>query len=357
MRRKRPGRRGRGPRFRFLALCLLAAAAGGVWAIERLVHRPFRAYAAPSVLLEIPPGSSTLSILKALETGGILRDYRLGSIALRTHFRGESLKAGEYRFSEPLSPIEVLRPITAGDVVTWKVTVPEGLAAEEVFGLFAGRGFGTVQEFQRLFGSPRDFAGIPDGAPSLEGFLFPETYTLTKPRKERDVVTTMVREFRLKVPPDFDEKARNARLTFLGAVTMASLIEKETSIPDERPLVSAVFHNRLSLGMPLQCDPTTIYALKRLGRWHGPLTRVDLAVDDAYNTYVRSGLPPGPICSPGLPSLQAAVSPADSKALYFVAKGDGSHTFSESYEGQQRNVARFRKVQRAANGGRPARPR
>ena len=138
-------------------------------------------------------------------------------------------------------------------------------------------------------------------------------------------------------------------MTVLEAITLASMIEKETSLPEERPLVSAVYHNRLRIGMPLQCDPTAIYALRRHnGDWHGPLTRADLTVDDPYNTYARGGLPPGPICSPGIASLRAAVAPAGSRALYFVARGDGSHLFSETYDGQQRNVARYRQSQRAA---------
>jgi UPF0755 protein len=333
---------------RTLSLLLLAATVAGVVAALRLLETPWRGGPDRSVLVEIPARSTTQSILSALEDGGLLRDRRLGSIALKTFYRGKTLKAGEYRFTQALSPVELLRPIVAGDVVRWKVTIPEGLAAEEIFGVLESKGFGTMEDYRRLFASPREFDPVPEGAPTLEGFLFPDTYALTRPRSAREVVEQLTRQFQLRLPAGYADDARKAGLSILGAVTLASIIEKETSLPNERPLVSAVYHNRLRIGMPLQCDPTTIYALRRRGAWHGPLTRADLVVDDPYNTYVRAGLPPGPICSPSLASLRGAVAPAASQALYFVAKGDGSHSFSETYEGQQRNVVRYRQSQRAA---------
>jgi UPF0755 protein len=326
---------------------LLAAGAAGAFAIRRLLDTPWRRGPEGSLLLEIPARSATQSILAALEEGGLLRDRRLGSIALKTFYRGKTLKAGEYRFTRALSPVELLRPIVAGEVVRWKVTIPEGLGAGEIFVLLESKGFGQAADYRRLFAAPREFS-LPDGAPTLEGFLFPDTYTLARPRSSREMVEQLTREFRLRLPAGYEDDARKRGLSLLEAVTLASMVEKETSVPDERPLVSAVYHNRLRIGMPLQCDPTTIYAWRRRGEWNGPLTHADLALDDPYNTYAHGGLPPGPICSPGLASLRAAVSPAASRALYFVAKGDGSHTFSESYEGQQRNVARYRQSQRTA---------
>jgi UPF0755 protein len=349
MTRGRSRKAGRSRVFRLvrLALALLLLAGGAAFALFRLLQLPWRRGPETAVLVEIPPRSSTQSILAALEEGGLLRDRRLGSIALKAFFRGKTLKAGEYRFTKALSPLDLLRPIVAGEVVLWKVTIPEGLSAEETFLLLESKGLGTVEGYRRLFASPGEFQ-LPEGAPTLEGFLFPSTYSLPRPRTEREVVERLTREFRLQLPAGYAEEARKAGLGLLGAVTLASLVEKETSLAEERPLVSAVYRNRLRIGMLLQCDPTTIYAMRRRGEWRGPLTRADLAVDDPYNTYVRGGLPPGPICSPGLASLRAAIEPAGSAALYFVARGDGSHSFSETYEGQQRNVARYRQTQRAA---------
>jgi UPF0755 protein len=352
--KKRTGRPGAFVRIVLLAMLAATVAAGA--AVWRLLVTPWRLGSDRSVLVLIPARSSTQSILSALEEGGLLRDRRLGSIALKTALRGKTLKAGEYRFTRALSPLDLLLPIVAGEVVRWKVTIPEGFAADEIFALLEFRGFGELEEYRRIFASPREFASVPDGAPTLEGFLFPDTYSLTRPRTARDVAEQLTREFRLRLPAGYSDDARKAGLGLVGAVTLASMIEKETSVPDERPLVSAVYHNRLRIGMPLQCDPTTIYAMRRRGAWHGPLSRADLAVDDPYNTYAHGGLPPGPICSPGLPALRAAVAPAESRALYFVAKGDGSHTFSESYEGQQRNVARYRQSQRAARKDRAMEP-
>jgi len=169
---------------------------------------------------------------------------------------------------------------------------------------------------------------------------------VTRSMSAREILTMMTRAFSRRLPAGFDEKARALGLSPLRAVTLASLVEKETSLPEERPLVAAVYLNRIGKGMLLQADPTTIYALKRLGTWKGMLPRSQLAVDEPYNTYVRPGLPPGPICNPGPASLRAVIEPAAVDYLFFVAAGDGSHLFSRNYEEQQRNVARYRQVRR-----------
>jgi len=163
----------------------------------------------------------------------------------------------------------------------------------------------------------------------------------------------MTRQFTRRLPEGFEEKARALGMSVLAATTLASLVEKETAVPDERPIVSGVYRNRMRKGMLLQCDPTTIYALKRLGIWRGSLARSELAVNEPYNTYVRPGLPPGPICNPGIASLRAAIAPADVPFLYFVAAGDGSHQFSADYEEQQRNAARYHEARRAARAQAP----
>jgi UPF0755 protein len=170
----------------------------------------------------------------------------------------------------------------------------------------------------------------------------------------REIVTMMTRSFARKLPPEFAERARAEGLSVLQAVTIASLVERETAIPEERPLVAAVYLNRLRRGMLLQADPTTIYALKRLGEWRGSLARSQLTVEDPYNTYVHSGLPPGPICNPSLSSLEAAEAPADTDFLFFVAAGDGSHSFSTTFDEHWRNVAHYlesRREKREAGRG------
>ena len=322
-----------------VALLVVAAAFAGLVFVA--VKMPYKGYAGDSVVLYIAPRTPTVTILASLESAGVLRDWRLGLVSLRLLHPGKTLKAGEYRFAGERTPEQVVLSIVAGDVVTYRITVPEGFTAEEVFTLFTSQGFGFPADYQYLFQRPGELDGVPPAAPSLEGFLFPETYTVTRSMSAREIVATMTRAFARRLPANFEELARLRGLSLVAAVTLASLVEKETSIPGERPLVSAVYHNRLRRGMALQADPTTIYALKRLGEWRGTLARSQLGVDDPYNTYAHAGLPPGPICNPGLTALEAAVLPADVDYLFFVAAGDGSHHFSSTFDEHGRYVARY----------------
>jgi UPF0755 protein len=245
--------------------------------------------------------------------------------------------------------------LVAGDVVQHRITFPEGLAASEVFAILAEKGFGKEAEYERLFVRPGLFPEIPTTAPSLEGFLFPDTYVLTRSLSPREIVTLFVRQLRRRLPRGFDDEIKGRGLSLLEAVTVASLVEKETALAEERSLVSAVYLNRLSRGMLLQCDPTTIYSLKRLGAFRGSPLQRDLSAPDPYNTYVHAGLPPGPICNPGLASLEAAARPAKSTYLFFVAAGDGSHRFASDGEAHGRNVALWRRTQRERGQARTVR--
>lgn len=318
------------------------------------VRAPYKAYTGDEVIVSIAPRTPSAAVFTRLESLGVLRDWRLGMAALKVFHHGKTLKAGEYRFAGPRTPEQVVLSLVAGDVVTYRITVPEGFTAEEVFTLFSSQGFAAQRDYDFLFTRPAEFEGVPPGAPTLEGFLYPDTYTLTRSMTAREILSAMTRQFARRLPADFTEKAKAMNLGILEATTLASLVEKETAVSAERPIVAGVYRNRLRSGMLLQCDPTTIYALKRLGRWRGALARSELAVDEPYNTYVRAGLPPGPICNPGLASLRAAVSPADVDYRYFVAAGDGSHLFSRDYEDQQRNTARYREARRAAREERRA---
>lgn len=333
-----------------LAVALLAG--GGALLLTRT---PYKGYAGDSAVVELPSGTTTKAILAALEREGVVRSRHLAGAALRILFPGKSLKAGEYRFEGPRSTEEVLRDLVEGRVVVHRVTVPEGLTAEETFALLAREGLATEADLASLFGKPSTFQGVPEGAPSLEGFLGPETYLFTRTQGAREIVATLVKTFRRSLPERFEERARALGRTPLEAVTVASLVEKETAVAAERGLVSAVYQNRLKVGMPLQCDPSVVYALRRRGLWNGTLTREGLEVDDPYNTYARGGLPPGPIASPGTAALEAAVAPADVPYLYFVAAGDGSgaHRFAVTYEEHRANVALFRRARaaREAAGG------
>jgi UPF0755 protein len=325
---------------------LTAAVAFGL--LIYAVRAPYKGYAGDEIIVSIAPRTPSAAVFTRLVSLGVLRDWRLGMAALKVFHPGKTLKAGEYRFAGPRTPEQVVLSLVAGDVVTYRITVPEGFTAEEVFVLFSSQGFAAQKDYDFLFTRPAEFEGVPAGAPTLEGFLFPDTYTVTRSMTAREILSMMTRQFARRLPADFIEKAKAEKLGVLEATTLASLVERETALPAERPIVAGVYRNRLRAGMLLQCDPTTIYALKRLGRWRGSLARSELTVDEPYNTYVRTGLPPGPICSPGLASLRAAAAPAAVDYRYFVAAGDGSHLFSRDYEDQQRNAARYREVRRAA---------
>lgn len=331
-------------------LAFVAAAGGFALAAGLLlVQFPFKGYPGDSTVVEIPFGTSTRAILATLEHRQVIRSRHLAYAVLRVAFRGQSLKAGEYRFEGKMATGEVLRTLVEGKVVTYRVTIPEGLTAEEVFSLVARDGPASKAELDALFAQPGSFDGVPAGAPSLEGFLGPDTYLFTRSQGARGIVSTMVNAFRRSLPERFEERARALGRTPLEAVTLASLVEKETAVAADRPLVSAVYHNRLRTGMLLQCDPTTVYALRRRGLWTGTLTHDGLAVDDPYNTYVAGGLPPGPIANPGAAALEAAVTPADVPFLYFVAVGDGSgqHRFAVTYDEHLANVSRLRRTRAA----------
>jgi UPF0755 protein len=332
-----------------LALVLLAAAGAALVA----VRSPWKGYAGDSTVVLVPPGTPTRAILARLEEAGVVRSRLLAHAAYRVLFRGRSLKAGEYRFEGPRSTEEALRVLVEGRVLAHRVTIPEGLTAEEVFELVARAGLATPEELRALFARPELFPGLPEGASTLEGFLGPDTHLFTRSQGARAIVSTLVAAFRSSLPERFEERARALGRTPLETVTLASLVEKETGVASERPLVSAVYHNRLRVGMPLQCDPTVIYALRRNGLWAGALTREGLSVDDPYNTYANAGLPPGPIASPGGAALEAAVAPADVPYLYFVAVGDGSgeHRFAVTYDEHLGNVALYRRARSARETG------
>jgi UPF0755 protein len=251
------------------------------------------------------------------------------------------LKAGEYRFDQPMLPGDVLAKIARGEVATVQVTFPEGLTITEMSKISEAHGFGTAADFVAAASSGRSVASFDPLAQDLEGYLFPDTYAVPRKTDAARLVQLMVDRFTRVLTPDLRAAAADRGLTVRQLVTLASIVEKETARPDERPRVAAVYANRLHIGMALQCDPTVIYALQRAGRFDGNIKRVDLSYDSRYNTYRYPGLPPGPIASPGKASLEAAAHPADADFLYFVSRNDGSHEFARTLEEHNRNVQTF----------------
>jgi UPF0755 protein len=321
-------------------LVLLLAAGAAAW----LVFMPF----GPSseTFVELTPGSSTLRMGQKLQAKGIVRSQFAFDL-VRWWKRG-TLKAGEYRFDHPASVTEVYARIARGDVYTKIVIIPEGASLFEIADRLEQAGFGPRQDF--LSAASRQVELVADLDPratSLEGYLFPDTYHFPRKFTPKQICAAMVRRFRAEAA-QLGLKENMHRV-----VTMASLVERETAVDAERPLVASVFENRLAKKMPLMTDPAVIYGLQLDGRWRGTIYASDLKLDTPYNTYLHAGLPPGPVANPGLKSLRAAMEPAKTDYLYFVAAGanpQGRSLFSSTLEEQSRNVAGYRHAVKKAGG-------
>ena len=324
--------------FLLFLLVAVVAAAGAWWGYQRLIE-PYRGYDAPEVFVEIPSGAGPAGIGERLVAAGIVRDAWTFRAAVLVSGRARALKAGEYRFDAPLHALDVIDKIARGDVYKRLLTFREGLTVGEMSRVFEERGFGSGDDFRKAAQQASLVADLDPAARDLEGYLFPETYALPRGTPARDVVAQMVAGFKEALTPDFREAAKASGLSVRELVTLASLVEKETGAEAERPLVAAVYRNRLKIRMPMQADPTVIFALQKAGKYTGNLTREHLReLDSPYNTYRYAGLPPGPIAAPGRASLQAAAKPADVDYLYFVSKNDGSHVFASTLAEHNKNV-------------------
>jgi UPF0755 protein len=240
-----------------------------------------------------------------------------------------------------MTPLDVIDVLVRGEVYTQKVTFPEGLTIEEMSKLYEAHGFGRAGDFVQAARKVEHITDLDPGARDLEGYLFPETYALSRSGGAARLVDLMVERFRSVYSEEMRMRAAAQGMTTRQVVTLASLIEKETGNPEERSVVAAVFRNRLKIGMPMQADPTVVYALEKAHKYDGNIRRDDLAMDSPYNTYKYPGLPPGPIASPGKASLEAALKPADVPYLYFVSRNDGSHIFAATLAEHSNNVRKF----------------
>jgi UPF0755 protein len=306
-----------------LVLAALTAVAAGFW----LHHNLWGARSARAVEVEIEAGSTAREILSQLHSLDLLPSVLAGRIYLRVHQTGHALHYGHYRFEAASRPIDILDILVEGAVEMFEVTVIEGSGAEEIGEQMAAIGVGTVDDWRTFAGRVDWVDGVVAEAPSLEGFFFPDTYRFAVGIPAEGVARHLTQRF-MTVWSEETSRAGELWGSTLEVVTLASMVEAETSVDDERRLVAGVFANRLRRGMLLQCDPTVVYSLKRRGEWKGRLLRIHWEVDDPYNTYRHPGLPPGPINSPGRAALAAAIRPEVTPYLYFVAKPGGGHQFS-----------------------------
>jgi UPF0755 protein len=345
MARRKPNtarRRGFGAAGFFLTILLLGLCAAG--AAAWLVFTPFGPDT--ETFVQIAPGSSSVHIGKQLQQAGLLRS-QLAFDLVRIWKRG-TLKAGSYRFDHPAPPVEVYDRIRRGDTFTIAVTIPEGASIFDIADRLQQAGFGPRQTFLEVAIQEASLiADLDPTAKSLEGYLFPDTYLFAPKTALPEIAATMVKRFRSAVAQ------LGLTVNVHRTVTLASIVERETAIDSERPLVASVFQNRLDKNMPLMTDPAVIYGLQLQKLWRGTLYESDLKRDTPYNTYVHPGLPPGPIANPGVKSLRAAISPAQSDYLYFVAAGDnpqGKSLFATTLDEHNRNVAGYRHALKKAGG-------
>ena len=319
------------------------------------IREPFKGYATAEQYVELPSGSSPPAIGERLVAAGVVRDPLTFRAALLMTGRARELKAGEYRFDRPMSPIEVVDKIARGEVYRRLVTFREGLTLREMAKVYEEAKLGRAVDFENAAKDPAAIRDLDPEASDLEGYLFPDTYSLAREAPGEALVAQMIASFKKVFTDELRAAARARGLTVRQAVALASLVEKETAVAEERPLVAAVYLNRRAIGMPMQADPTVIYAMERSGNYSGNIRRDDLQIASPYNTYRYPGLPPGPIASPGKASLEAAVNPAGVDYLYFVSKNDGSHVFARTLDEHNRNVQEwqvryFRERRRTASG-------
>jgi UPF0755 protein len=326
--------------FRFITIAVAISVLVGCALASYWYFGPYRGFRTET-FVEIEHGMSSREIARQLAEKRVVRS-RWAFDAIRALHPRITLQAGEYRFGSAQTPWQVFEKIRRGEIFYEDFTVPEGSNIFDIAGLLRQSDMVDPDEFLKAAANPQSIRDLDPGAPTLEGYLFPSTYRLTHNTTGKQLCEAMTRDFR----KHWMLSGGNARAPETHKiVTLASLIEKETAISQERPLVAAVFTNRLRLSMPLQCDPTTVYAALLDRRYRGVIHKSDLASGNPYNTYTHTGLPPGPIANPGIASLKAALHPAETDFLYFVAKtdGSGSHQFSAKLLEHEKAVLAYRK--------------
>ncbi len=305
--------------------------------------------AALTKIIFIKKGYPLKKVSETLEQEGIVKNRHFFVLLAVVLGKKTKIKAGEYEFRTHMLPLEVLDALVRGQVKRHLVTIPEGYTLSQIAELLQDLNLVEKKGFLQKASSPAFISslGLSESAgPTLEGYLFPDTYHLFREMDPEEVIQMMVHQFKKVFGPDLIHRASELGISQKEAVILASIIEKETPLPEEKPLISAVFHNRLKRNMPLQSDPTVIYGIKN---FNGNLTKEHLSKQTPYNTYLILGLPPTPICNPGRESLMAALYPASVSYLYFVSKNDGSHYFSSEIEEHTRAVWKYQKFQRKNN--------
>jgi peptidoglycan lytic transglycosylase G len=333
-----------------LVVLVAGAAVGYIW---YSIEKPYGTIPADGLYVDIPHGASRRAVAHILKKAGVIRNSFAFEFYARRHPK-RTLEAGEYLFDRPLAGKEVFWKLANGEVYQQPFTVREGETIFDIARDLEAAKYLTADDFLKAAEDPSAIKDLFPEARTLEGFLFPATYNLPKHAPAEELTGMMVRKFRealANVLPNGDPGS-DPPVSIGSAVTLASLVERETPKPDERPLVAGVFTNRLTKNIPLQCDPTVIYALQMDDEYKGTLRLRDLRLNSPYNTYVNRGLPPGPIGNPGEVALRAALHPAETDYLYFVANTQGGHFFASTLAEHNHNVAKYHRLL----NGEPAEP-
>lgn len=325
--------------FAFVVFTIASAASAIFWAQDWWSQKSIQVK--QPIEMTIKEGSTIHGVSAELHKLGLISyEPRLFALGWRITMPNSTLKAGDYRFEGELTPLKIARILTTGQTVTISFTIPEGWnmyqIAERLQTIFPKT---PKEQWLVLMREKKLLESLPGQPPTAEGFLFPETYTFNPRAQPQDVLAAMIQEFKKNFTPQIVAQGEQFKLSPLAIVTLASIIEKETGKAEERPHISSVFHNRMRIGMRLQTDPTVIYGMWE--RYDGNIRKDDLRTPTPYNTYVISGLPPGPIASPGSAALKAAVEPLKTEDLYFVSRGDGSHIFSTNLRDHQKSVYQY----------------
>ncbi|MFQ5834583.1 MAG: endolytic transglycosylase MltG [bacterium] len=322
-------------------ICVIGVLLLVIWFISLIF---FPSYNQESVEILIPQGADSLRIARILSQHQLIKSPSLFILLSKIFNWEKDLKAGKYELTSP-SLIEVLHQLRKGEIKIYRVTIPEGLPKWEVARILTSNGVVKEDVFLRLIDNPQIFKEdwtFPLPKESLEGYLYPDTYYFTRNENPQEVVKKFLVRFEEVVGPLYKNWRENHGLSLEEVITLASIVEKEARVSSEKPIIAAVFYNRLRKGLRLRADPTVKYAL---GNFRERLTFNELRTPSSYNTYLHHGLPPGPICSPGKDSIYAVLYPAKVDYLYFVAKGNGSHQFSQTYEQHLKAVYKYQKEQ------------
>ncbi|MEN6320396.1 MAG: endolytic transglycosylase MltG [Syntrophaceae bacterium] len=291
-----------------------------------------------TITVDIPRGTSFLVSVDILEKAGLIRQKYLFYLLVISKKSQGHIRAGEYEISTSMSPLEIIDKLVKGDIVAYPFTIPEDLTVHEIAARLVSLKLVDEKSFLALTTDAKFLETLGVKGTSAEGYLYPETYTLDKSMSTKDIIRVMVKQFWKIFTPEMQQRADELGMTIPQIITLASLIGKESGNKDEKPLISAVFHNRLKKGMKLQCDPTAVYDLKS---FTGTIKRKHLVRNTPHNTYVINGLPPGPIANPAIDSLHAALYPAPVDYLYFVSNNNGSHHFSSNLSAHNKAVLKY----------------